>query len=216
MVGGLGLDLGLELAGIARLAGELGQVQRRAHAGDGSGLALVGRHQAQRLLGALDIAALEIAARQARERRHVLRVLLQQHRVDFGGALQIAGLQRLVGCRQRGGRVHGRLLAQQALDERLHRAFRLRALEAVERASVAERVDRRDGLDAQLIGERLVLVDVDLDEAHLAVVGADHLLQDRRELLAGAAPGRPEIDQHRRRARGLQHVAWRRSQPLRP
>ena len=42
-----------------------------------------------------------------------------------------------------------------------------------------------------------MLVDVHLDELDLALGGLDGLFQDRGELLARAAPGRPEIDQHR-------------------
>src|SRR5262249_21637585 len=44
------------------------------------------------------------------------------------------------------------------------------------------------------------------DELHLAFGGTDHFLQDRRELLARSAPGRPEIDQHRLALRFLDHV----------
>ena len=83
----------------------------------------------------------------------VLRILLQHGGVDFGRALQVAGLQRLVGGLEGRGRVHRRLLAQQAVDERLHRAFGLRAHEAVERPAVAEGVDRRERLHAQLAGD---------------------------------------------------------------
>ena len=90
---------------------------------------------------------------QAGERGDVLRVLLQDGRVDFGRALQVAGLQRLVGGLERGRRVDRRLLAQQAVDEGLHRALGLRAHEAVERPAVAEGVDRRDRLHAQLAGD---------------------------------------------------------------
>jgi hypothetical protein len=51
-----------------------------------------------------------------------------------------------------------------------------------------------------------VLVDVHLDELHLALGGAHRLFEHRRELLAGAAPGRPEIDQHRLPLRFLDDV----------
>jgi hypothetical protein len=42
-----------------------------------------------------------------------------------------------------------------------------------------------------------VLIDIHLDELDLAFGVADNLFQDRRELLAGTAPGRPEINEHR-------------------
>ena len=51
-----------------------------------------------------------------------------------------------------------------------------------------------------------MLVDVHLDELDLALGGAHRLFQDRRELLAGAAPRRPEIDQHRLALEFLDHV----------
>ena len=51
-----------------------------------------------------------------------------------------------------------------------------------------------------------MLVDVHLDELDLALGGLHHLFQDRRELLAGAAPRRPEIDQHRLALGFLDHV----------
>ena len=51
-----------------------------------------------------------------------------------------------------------------------------------------------------------MLVDVHLDELDLALGGAHHLFEDRRELFAGPAPGRPKIDQHRLAARFLDHV----------
>ena len=48
---------------------------------------------------------------------------------------------------------------------------------------------------ASCCDQRAVLVDVDLHQLHPPAGGAHHLLQRRRELLAGAAPGGPEIDQ---------------------
>ncbi len=52
-------------------------------------------------------------------------------------------------------------------------------------------------LDAELAGDRRMLVDVHLDQAHGAAGGAHRLLDDRPERAAGPAPRRPEIDQHR-------------------
>ena len=206
MIGRLGRDLGFELGRIAGLARHLGEIEGRAHAGDGAGVALVGRHQAERLLGARRIASLEVASGETSQRRDVLRVLLQDGGIDLGGGLQVACFQRLVGRFDGCGGIHRRLLAQQALDERLDGAFGLRALETVERAAVAEGIDGGDRLDAQLVGQRLVLVDIDLDELDLAPVRTDDLLEQWCELLARPAPRRPEIDQHWHRTRGFEHV----------
>ena len=52
-------------------------------------------------------------------------------------------------------------------------------------------------MDAHGLGDLWALVDVDLDQADLAAGGGDRLLDSRAELLAGTAPWRPEIDNHR-------------------
>src|SRR5262249_30188003 len=54
--------------------------------------------------------------------------------------------------------------------------------------------------------ELLVLVDIDLDELDLAIGLTDGLFEEGGQLLAGAAPRRPEIDQHRLLARWLDHI----------
>ncbi len=69
-----------------------------------------------------------------------------------------------------------------------------------------------------------MIVDVHLDELHLAAGIGDRLLQRRRELLARTAPRRPEIDEHRLTRgggddvlpeRGRRHILDRRSGPAR-
>ena len=85
----------------------------------------------------------------------------------------------------------------QPLQEGDDLALRQRPHEAVGRLAVDEGDHRRDRLDAHLAGDRRMVVDVHLDELDLALGRLDGLLQDRGELLARPAPGRPEIDQHR-------------------
>src|SRR4029079_16100459 len=60
-----------------------------------------------------------------------------------------------------------------------------------------------------LRGEELVLVDVDLGELHALcrVIGGD-LLEHRRQLLARAAPLRPEVEDNQRAHRPLDDVAF--------
>ncbi len=121
--------------------------------------------------------------------------------------LQVAGLAGLYGRRQRLGDlglVAG--LADQLLDEFPDLALRNGAHEAVHRLAVLEGDDRRDGLDAELPGHRRMLVDVHLHQPDLAARLRDDLLQSRLQLLAGAAPGRPEIDEHGLVSRVLDHV----------
>ena len=57
-------------------------------------------------------------------------------------------------------------------------------------------------LDAELAGDLRMIVDVHLDELDLAAGVGDRLFQHRRQLLARAAPRRPEIDKHRLARRG--------------
>ena len=91
--------------------------------------------------------------------------------------------------------------ADQLLDEGLDLALGQRAHEAVDRLALLEGDDGGDRLDAELAGDLRMLVDVHLDQLDLALGALDHLLDHRGQLLAGAAPGRPEIDQHRLRHR---------------
>ena len=51
-----------------------------------------------------------------------------------------------------------------------------------------------------------MVVDVHLDQLDLALGRADRLFDDRRQLTAGPAPGRPEVDQHRLALRFLDDV----------
>ncbi len=55
----------------------------------------------------------------------------------------------------------------------------------------------RDALDAELLGDQLVGVHIDLGEHDPAGVLLGQALQDRAELLAGPAPLGPEVDDHR-------------------
>ena len=105
-----------------------------------------------------------------------------------------------IGPRRAAGRLH------QAIDEFADLALRHRAHEAVDRAAAEEGIDRRDRLDAQLLGQHLVLVDVDLDQLHRTLGFLDDLFDGGLQRLAWAAPRRPEIDDHRHGARGFEHV----------
>ena len=180
--------------------------KRRLHLLDGRDLLLVGRHERDHLLGAVDVAGLQVAAGEAGERHRVLLVLLQHGSEDLGCGLHVAFLQRLLGGCQHGGDIRLGVLADEPVDEGADGALRLRAHEAVERTAIAEGIDRRQRLHAQLPGDARVLVDVDLHEPHLAAVALDDLLEHRRQLLARPAPRRPEVDDDRHVARGLDDV----------
>ena len=94
----------------------------------------------------------------------------------------------------------------QTLEERDHLALRQRAHEPVGRLAIDEGDHGRDRLNTHLAGNGRVLVNVHLGELHLALGGAHRLFEDRSELFARPAPGRPEIDQHRLPLRFLDDI----------
>ena len=107
----------------------------------------------------------------------------------------VAGVEQSLGFDEQSlGILGGR--ADAALDESLDLALGQRAHEGVHHLALMEGDHRRDRLNPQLLGDLGIGVDIHLGEPHLAAPRRHDLLDDRRELAAGAAPGRPEIDQH--------------------
>src|SRR6056297_3996020 len=98
-------------------------------------------------------------------------------------------------CEQLGDRLL-LLGRQQRVHELLHGLFGVCPHETVDHGTVLHGVHRRDRLHLEGLAEPGVLVDVDLRQHHLAAGRIDHLLDDRSERLARAAPGRPEVDHH--------------------
>ena len=80
------------------------------------------------------------------------------------------------------------------VDPVLQRRFRRRADLVRHHFAVLEHEQRRDAAHAQLGRRFRVLVDVDLDDLHLACHLGRQLFQRRADLAAGAAPFGPEID----------------------
>ncbi len=74
--------------------------------------------------------------------------------------------------------------------------------------TVLEQDHRRDRYHLEVTRGRRVLVDVDLGDGQRTGLLRGDLLEHRGDHLAWAAPGRPEVDQHRRAAR--QHVVGER------
>ena len=97
-------------------------------------------------------------------------------------------------------------LAAETVDELLQLAFGQRSHEAIDRLAVDEGKHRGNRLNAHLLGELLVLVDIDLDHADLAVGLLDDFFESWPQLLARAAPRRPEIDDDRLLSRRLDDV----------
>ena len=82
--------------------------------------------------------------------------------------------------------------------------------EAIGGLAVDEGDHGGDGLDAHLLRYRRVVVDVHLHQLDLAARGTHRFFDDRRELTAGAAPFRPEVDQDRLMLRFLDDVLYER------
>src|SRR5215207_5190223 len=68
--------------------------------------------------------------------------------------------------------------------------------DALDLAAAVEEDERRDALDAEALRHLLVLVHVELDEAHAPLVLLRQRLEGRRERAARRAPLRPEVQHH--------------------
>src|SRR5690606_13860579 len=103
-----------------------------------------------------------------------------------------------------------RITRRQAADELAHLAFGNGAHETVDGPAVLEGDHGGDGLDSELPGNGRMLVDIEFGELHAPARLAYDLFKHRGQLLAWAAPGRPEIDQNRLAARFLDNVGGER------
>src|SRR4029077_19221512 len=131
------------------------------------------RHPRQRLLRLVKLTERDQRPRQPAERLDMLRLVLQDLREERHGGAVIAGLRRLLGHRQRlVDRRRAATSAAQPLHELLDLAFRQRANEPVDRPAILEGIDRRDRLDAHLLRDLGIVVDVQLDHADRAIGGA--------------------------------------------
>ena len=191
------------VAGRRRLAREL---ERGARACHGCGLGLRRRDERQRLLGAGEIAGLDVALGESGKALRVLAILLQDLAEQLRRVVDVAGGERRLGGFEVRRDV-ARGVADQARDKGVDARLGQRSHEAVDRTAVLEGEHGGDRLHAHLAGDLRVVVDIELDQPDRALRRAHRLFQDRRELAAGPAPRRPEIDQHRHLARGLDHVA---------
>src|SRR5512137_887607 len=107
----------------------------------------------------------------------------------------VAGVNQLLsGFERVGGAVLD--LPYEAFDKALDLALGQGADEAVDRTAALKGDDGGDRLDAELSGDLRLIIDVHLDESSLAARAGDHTLDYRAQLLAGLAPGSPEINQH--------------------
>src|SRR5437868_14072471 len=106
------------------------------------------------------------------------------------GAATPGGLRNSAVCRRLDRSGHVRL---DLLEEALLRHV---ADEPLRFLAALEQDHRRDGADAEAARGDRVGVDIELRDPDVLLLGCD-LLEDRGDHPAGAAPGRPEIDQHR-------------------
>ncbi|MCY1358405.1 hypothetical protein D9M69_449410 [compost metagenome] len=117
------------------------------------------------------------------------------------GAVAVAGGGQFLRLGQRRPGLARRQPAQELAQPRL----RQHAGELVHGLSVGDRHDMGDAAHAEMRGQFLVLVDIDLDQFPAAFSFRLQPFQHRAQRAARAAPGRPEIDQHRRLVRGVDH-----------
>jgi hypothetical protein len=100
-----------------------------------------------------------------------------------------------------------RLARQHPCEEAPHVGLRLRADELGDDRAVAHADHRGDAAHAVALRRLRSGVDVQLGQHERAGVLGGQPLEQRAERAAGAAPGRPEVDDDRRRARALDHLA---------
>src|SRR5208282_3095283 len=87
--------------------------------------------------------------------------------------------------------------AREPLDEALDLSLRQGAHEAIDRLAALKSDHGGNGTDPKAARNFRMLVNIHLDELDLAARSLDRFFENWRELLAGFAPGRPEIDQDR-------------------
>ena len=146
------------------------------------------------------------------DRRQAVRDLVVTVELEPGQRSQGAGMRRVELERL----AHRLLVAQldqpvglggqQQADEGVHHRPRQRAGELVHHPAVAERLHRRDRLDAEAHRHLRVRVHVHRHQLHGAGGLLDRGLQHGAELLARAAPLGPEVHHHRHRPRPLDHL----------
>ena len=91
---------------------------------------------------------------------------------------------------------------QVLVEEFAQLAFGLSPCETVHGLAFNHQHASGNGANAKHAGQLLLLIRVDLGQLEAAFVGDFQLFQNRAQRLAGAAPGRPEVHQHRHLGRG--------------
>ena len=217
MVIGIGGQPRLELAELTLgAAAFLGERQRAAGAGDFGMVGDLRRDLGQRRMRFLLAAEGDQRAQQSAPGVRVLRLLFQQRAEQFGRVIRLSLVQRGARLGEQVGAGHAAAPElQQRLDEAFDLGLRQRALKHVGDLALPECGDRGHRLQREpdlreLAHQRLIFVDIDLDQLHTAAGAAHHTLEHWSQRLAWAAPGRPEIDDDRDRAGGLDHVGHER------
>ncbi len=152
---------------------------------------------------------MEIAAGKTGDCSGVARIFLQNLAIELRSRGNIALLERICGGGKRildSSRAFLPCGAKERLHELAELAFWNRTHEAIDRLAVLESIDGRNGLDAQLLRDLRVFVDIDLDETKRALSLGHEAFEQRAQLFARAAPGRPEINDHGHVHRRVQHV----------
>jgi hypothetical protein len=162
------------------------------------------RDPAQRL-GGIRCAQHRRGAARPQPRRRVPRFLPERQTVGICRRSQVRRLERSRTFDQQIGRRTRR--CGDLREPGAHARLGLCSGELVDHPTVAERLDRRNALDAVCLRQPLVLVDIDAREDETAVAGDCQPLENRAERLAGTAPWCPEVGDDGHLARALEDIA---------
>ena len=153
-------------------------------------------------LAAYDLGIVRIHLRDLREdRKGAFMLAPREHFLPHGDQRRDFLLQRLfIGFYRK--------LCQQLVKILLELPFRPRLRQIGHRLTLKNGINRRDRLHAKLACDKAVFIDIDLDQLNAlgGIVGAD-LFDYRGQLLAGAAPFGPKIDNDQTGARRIDDVA---------
>ena len=198
-VGGVVADAPQKLAHVTGLLGLAGEADLRLQLACHARLGGLVRDGLQDGQGFVEVAGVGGEAGEGEQHGGVLRVDAVRLLEHLHRGLLFTLLQEAHGLFQQ----QVRLAHDVLVDEFADCALRLRAHELVDGAAVLEQHHGRQAADAELGGQHLLLVGVDIGQVHLAVIALHHALEQRLEDLAGLAPCCPEIDQYGALVRGL-------------
>src|SRR5688572_5253748 len=207
MIRGVFGDGGRQLSNSRRVGGLAQQVDLGFYTQQVGIVGFGWRDERQSCPGAFEIARFDLGASEPGDRLWVFAIDLENLGIELPGCGDIARSQEFVGGFQHGCDFIARGIDRETRYKLTQLTFGQRPHEAIHRLAVHKSEHGWNRLYAHLGGELLIFVDVYLDQANSAFFFVDDLFQHWSKLLAGSAPGRPEVDQHRRLTGSLDHVS---------